>query len=232
MNRRIDYGTLRRLILPVGSVVGLGLAVMLSGAPVMGGEKTVEDQVLTLDQFTITVPAGWYVHDQNAAIGKPGPHGVIVFSPVDLTKLGAGSPGRNDDEVRNKFIAIDGGKIPSFFVERYAAEQGVTCAGGFTPAVRDKLLSDYKRSARGTGNWEVGTPKVEDVVVAGCQGMRVQLSSKILEGGEFDFLIYVVSDGKVMYDFTLRNRKDFFEKNRPIFDKAISTLKLAALSTK
>jgi hypothetical protein len=186
-------------------------------------------QVKALDQFTITIPAGWYVHDQNlATTGKSGTDGVIVFTPADLAKLGAPDKDpKTAEEARRTFTAIDSGQMPSFFVERYAALPGVTCATGLTPEAREKVLEDYKRTARGPGNWEVSTPKVDPATVGDCKALRVQLSSKILEGGEFDFLIYVVSDGKTMYDFTLRNRKDYFEKNRPLFEQAVTSIKLS-----
>ena len=41
-------------------------------------------------------------------------------------------------------------------------------------------------------------------------------------------LVYAVSDGKVAYDFFLRNQKEFFERNLPIFEKAIATLRISA----
>ena len=67
-------------------------------------------------QFTITLPVGWFAFDQKATIGRPGPHGVVVFSPVDLAKMShLGDPGSAADEkARKAFAETSTGKIPSF----------------------------------------------------------------------------------------------------------------------
>jgi hypothetical protein len=38
--------------------------------------------------------------------------------------------------------------------------------------------------------------------------------------------VYAVSDGKTLYLFSLRNIKEYYEKDLEIYEKAISTLKL------
>ena len=63
----------------------------------------------------------------------------------------------------------------------------------------------------------------ENLVVIVAAGLR----TKNANGAEWDFLIYAASDVRTSYDFVLRNEKTYFEKNLPMFEKAISALRLA-----
>jgi len=206
-------------------VLALGLAACGGGAdraPAPAPPPAVPEQ------FTITLPEGWTVYDQNAAHGQPGLLGVIVFAPVDLAQV---SRMKNDKateaQARQALVAVDSGRIPSFFVERYAAGPGSGCAEGLPPAERERVLQDLRRTARGPqGDWVLDVEEVAEAPMAGCAGLRVRLGARLPAGGGFDFLSYIVSDGQVNYDFTLRARRGFFEKNLPVFEQAVGSLKL------
>src|SRR5262245_24799678 len=179
------------------------------------------------DQFILALPKGWYVHDQNATFGQPGPFGVVVFSPVQLGHMTiSGDP--NADEIQKMMGRVDSGEIPSFFVDRYRAEKGRACES-FTEKGRKHALEIYTSpGALGKGTKLVGTPEVQAVPVGGCQGLRVMMRTMNANGAEWDFLIYAASDAQTSYDFVLRNEKTYFEKNLPMFEKAVSGLRLAA----
>jgi hypothetical protein len=184
-----------------------------------------------LEQFTITLPAGWFVHDQNTLMNRKGPFGVILFSPVDLGKIAHMSGSKEDVERAGQtFAEVSAGKIPSFFVDRHPAEKGCTCAEGFTKKGRKKLLDMYEDSARNTPNGRatVTTPEVQDVVVGGCKGLRIRMSSSGPSDGAWEYLIHAAADGTTTYDFSLRTKKEFFEADLPDYEKSIPTLVLNA----
>ena len=43
-------------------------------------------------------------------------------------------------------------------------------------------------------------------------------------------LVYTVSDGRTRFDFTLRNRDEFFEKNLLTFEASVKTVRLTSQS--
>ena len=50
-----------------------------------------------------------------------------------------------------------------------------------------------------------------------------------LEAGvEYAMILALFSDGKTMYTIGLRNHADYLERNRPVFERALSTFRLAA----
>jgi hypothetical protein len=190
------------------------------------GQKEFEPYQGLKEQFTIALPVGWQAHDQSAALGKPGPYGVVIFSPVNLGMVKVTDAQKSLEEAQKTLEGIDTGEIPSLLVDRHKAEGGMSC-DGFSDKARKKALETYEISTMGRNSHIVGTPEAEAVSVGGCQGLRVRLRVRDPEGSETHLLVYAVSDGKMAYDFFLRNRKDFFEKNLPTFEKAISTIKVA-----
>jgi len=122
---------------------------------------------------------------------------------------------------------IDSGVTTSFLLDRYKAERGMSC-DGIEEKARKRLVDGYEESTIGKTCHLIGTSKVEAIPVGGCQGLRVMLRARDSAGKETDGLVYAVSDGKVMYDFFLRNQKEFFEKNLPVFEKSMATLRIAA----
>jgi hypothetical protein len=179
------------------------------------------------EQFTIALPVGWRAHDQNAALGQPGPHGVVIFSPINLASVRVTDDKKQLADLVSAMENIDSGETPSLLVDRHKSPRGMSC-DGIDDKARKRALEVYESSTMGGNSHLLGTPEVEAVSVGGCQGLRVKLRSRDPEGKETHTLVYAVSDGKVAYDFLLRNQMEFFEKNLPDFEKAIATLKIAA----
>jgi len=179
------------------------------------------------EQFTIALPVGWQAHDQSADLGHPGPYGVVIFSPVNLGRTEVTDVQKQLEESLRALEGVDSGKTPSLMVDRHKALRGMSC-DGIDDKARKRVLDIYESSSIGKSSHLVGTPEVEAVSVGGCQGLRVRLRARDPEGNEELTLVYAVSDGKVAYDFFLRNQKEFFEKNLPTFEKAITTLKISA----
>ena len=179
------------------------------------------------EQFTIALPVGWQAHDQNAQMGKPGPYGVVIFSPINLASVKVTDVQKQLADSMRALESIDSGETPSLLVDRHKSQRGISCSG-IDDKARKRLLDVYETSAMGTSGHLLGTSEVKAMPVGGCQGLRVMLRSRDPDGTETHTLVYAVSDGETAYDFFLRNRKEFFEKNLPIFEKAVSTLKIAA----
>jgi hypothetical protein len=212
--------------------------VVLAATPALAGDatETHEEPVTQTepvryegmkDQFVISLPENWHVYDQNTALRRPpGPVGVVQFSLLDIGDLQERLNKRHKEEATKAFTGIIRGATPSFTLDRSRASKGMAC-NGFTDEARKTLLKDYEVSAKGgSPSTVVAPPEVAEVTVGGCQGLRVKLRASPAEGEAWEFLIYAVSDGTTLYDFFLRNQEDFFEKNLPDFEKAITTLKL------
>jgi len=179
------------------------------------------------DQFTIALPVGWLAHDQSADIGKPGPYGVVVFSPVNLGRTEVTDDQKALDELRRVAVGVDSGEIPSLAVDRHKAERGMSCEA-INDNARKRAVNVYETSLMGNNGHLFGTTEVKAMPVGGCQGLRVRIRSRDPEGNETHTLVYAVSDGRTTYDFFLRNGKEFFEKNLPIFEQMVATLKITA----
>jgi len=181
------------------------------------------------EQFTIALPVGWQAHDQNAQMGKPGPYGVVIFSPINLASVKVTDEKKQLADAVSAMESIDSGETPSLLVDRHKSQRGMSCAG-FDDKARKRMLDVYETSSMGRSGHLLGTSEVKAMPVGGCQGLRVMLRSRDPDGTETHTLVYAASDGETAYDFFLRNRKEFFEKNLPMFEKAVSTLKIAARS--
>jgi len=177
--------------------------------------------VLVSNQFVFAIPDGWYVHDQNAAIGRPGPYGVVILSEVNLRRLSSAMPGSDlAARVADVSAGVGSGSVPSFLVDRQAARTGMTC-DGFSDDERQNLLRDFTALA---GAAPREPPDVETVRVGGCEGLRFRVRYGGSSGSNWTFLAYAVSDGNVLYDFFVRNEDQYFDNNLPPLEKAVSTL--------
>ena len=173
------------------------------------------------DQFTIDLPAGWSVYDQAQVLsGTPGTQGVVVFSAQAVTKEGETTA---DPSIMAR---VDSGDLPSFFVDRQPAAKGMSCAGFSRSAAYDlgvKLTNDPIFGA--TRRLFSATPiKHDPIQVGGCQGLRYKGEGK---KKEWILDVRAISDGKVLYLFSLRNQAGNYARNIATFDKAIGTLELA-----
>lgn len=176
------------------------------------------------EQFTLALPHGWLVYNQSRS-GSP--HGVVMFSSASLRISGKGKTKAELIEMsRVQATQVDSGELASFFVDRYPAKSGMSCNGFSKGASKAKLRVLTSATALGGGSKLIEPAQVEPMALGGCQGLKVLVRAQTPEGWELVMLVYSFSDDQTTYDFTLRNRKEFFEKNRPVFDKVLSTLKI------
>ena len=179
------------------------------------------------EQFTIELPSGWHVVDQNAVIGQPGPYGVVVFSAQE-TGIGKRLEPAESEAMMATMRKISTGEIPSFIVERSPNQKGRTCAGYDKKAVKKVtgIMSDP--AAMGRGAKLVGAPATEVVPVGGCTGVKVNARFLSSAGTPESLLVYSVSDGRIDYDIGLRGEDTFFEVNLADFEKAVASMRLTA----
>ena len=100
-------------------------------------------------QFTIALPKGWLAHDQTQMpMGTNSPEfNLILFYD---TKPGLEFGGADDVKL---LTGIDSGEIPSFFVQKFPAKKGMSCAGFSDKAEKDvfKMVTRDPILGKGAG---------------------------------------------------------------------------------
>jgi hypothetical protein len=202
-------------------VVGL-LIALVSTAGVNAQDAAGGSNVA--NQFTITLPQGWSVYDQNAAVfGKSDGTGLVLFSAQPVTKPNETTA---DPELIEK---ADAGEIPSFFVDRKLAGKNATCEKLSRPTLYDVGTKVAQDPALGGARraFSAGLqPRSTEIHIGGCQGARFLLDGPKSDGGDQWIIdVRVVSDGEVLYLFSLRNRARFYTENSAPFENALATIK-------
>ena len=180
-------------------------------------------------QFTISLPKGWVAQDQSQTLGKGNSKfNLILFHPSYPNPTAQDA--KSAELVAMKLLTgIDSGEIPSFFIQRVPAKNGMSCAGFSEKAEKDvfkMITGDPILDKKAT---ILEAPRSESVSVAGCKGIRVYGTGQpARENAPQTIDAYAVSDGKVLYLFTLRNQADYYKKNAEVFQKSMATAKLAA----
>lgn len=172
------------------------------------------------EQFTIDLPIGWSVYDQTQALnGNPSRQGIVVFSAESLTK-----PGEKMADPATMSRA-DSGDLPSFFVDRMKAAKGMSC-NKFTKAMAYNIgVTLTEDPMFGAARRMFSTTPIhhDPISIDGCQGYRYKGAGK---NGQSILDVRAVSDGNVLYLFSLRNTAENYSKNVDTFEKAIETLRL------
>ncbi len=179
-------------------------------------------------EFTISLPKGWVAQDQSQTAGVNGnsQFNLVLFHPPypDLT----GQDLKSVQQTAMKLLTgIDSGEIPSFFVQRLSAKNGMSCAGFSDKAEKDvfKMLIHDPILSKGAAILEA--PRSEPASVAGCKGIRIHGTGQPARENTPQTLdVYAVSDGKVLYLFTLRNHVDTYKKNAEVFQRSLATARL------
>ncbi len=180
------------------------------------------------EQFTIGIPKGWTVYDQGQVLKASGMDRmptrtadiVIFYQSSDPTAEGMLSP-----ELMQK---VDTGVLPSFFLQRQRADNGMSC-NGFSDKAGKRAVDLIGKDPEFRGKNAVEAAHAESFAVGGCKGLRISAKGQRGQGFPLIAEAYVASDGETMYVFSLRNPAENFDKNVDVFHKAISTLKLAAV---
>jgi len=176
------------------------------------------------EQFTIALPAGWNVYNQSEAVsGERGPFGVVFFSAHPLTK-----PGEKvaDAELLAK---ADVGEIPSFFVDRQPAGKDMACSE-FSRMAGGRVAGMVRRDPAFSKGRPLPTQFLpERIELGGCQGFKVHLrAAHSNPDAEWTIDARVISDGRVLYSFSLRARAEHYQKTLETFEKVLATLKLSS----
>jgi uncharacterized protein DUF2846 len=184
-----------------------------------------------LGQFTIALPKGWVAYDQSLLpLGSGNSRfNLIVFY------LSSNPSSQDSTTVRFEILPvelmskIDTGEIPSFFFQKLPAKKGMSCAGFSERAEKDVFKVVTGVPTFGKGATILEAPRSEPISVAGCKGIRVRGTGQpTRENTPQTIDVYAVSDGNVLYLFTLRNHADYYKKNAEVFQKSMATAKLTA----
>ncbi len=77
--------------------------------------------------------------------------------------------------------------------------------------------------------WRLKTPDAARIELAGCQAFKIAgRAAKGPEKTEWVVDVRALSDGKILYLLSLRNKADSYVKNLETFEKVLDTLKLSA----
>ncbi len=176
------------------------------------------------DQITIDLPRGWIAYDQREAKrvglgseGKPSRFGMVYFSDAkNIAEL---------HWVGKTLAKMDTGKLPSFFVKRVPAMRNTACKRFPEKAIQQVMKVIRRRFGYRRIVKELQTRAIS---IGGCKGFRIRGEVQTPRGDNWVYDVHVVSDGTVMYLFTLRNRKENYEKNLGVYENAIGTVRLTA----
>lgn len=209
----------RRIEVTTTTMLGLLFAAEHAGAQ----EEPADAPRNVASQFVITLPSGWSIYDQSAALGQTDGTGVVIFSAEPVTK-----PGEQlaDVELIRK---VDSGEIASFFVDRMPAGKKVTCEklpNATTYEIGQRMMQDPAMAS--PLRMFAPPPSAGDIKLGGCNGAKMRV-----EGQKKDPLkhwivdVRAVSDSKFLFIFSLRNRADHYERNLPAFESALATVEFA-----
>ncbi len=211
----------RRLRHAAGKQLACTLWLLMAAAAPVAGQADAAASAVDPKQFNITLPDGWSVYDQTAAItGSRRPLGILIFSSQPLLA-------RDEQTPAPEMLArVDTGALPSFFVDRQAATKGMSCAKFTTSAAYNlgvKLAGDTIFGAA-RSLLKALPVKHEKITLGGCQGFRYYARGK---KGEWILDVRAVSDATVLYLFGLRNRAEHYPANSEVFDQALNSLVFA-----
>jgi hypothetical protein len=171
-------------------------------------------------EFSIETPKGWQTRG-----GTTG-YGLVVFARGDLGPQVIDQPGAvaMTEQVAEAFTS---GRMPGFMIERRPGHRGDAC-GGFSDKRSKELVREVTDKGALGGGRLLAKPSVEPIALGPCHGIRVGARWRAGKGPEYVMDLVLVSDEKTLYIIGLRNQAEFFEKNRPVFARAVSTFRLAS----
>jgi hypothetical protein len=212
---------------PEPALLLIAAALSVPAAPVRALQDPPPAARVVGEQFTIVLPDGWSVYDQMEALSrKPSTVGLLLFSAQPVTKDGAAAA---DGALLAK---ADSGEMPSFFVDRVRAEKGMSCdklPGGAIYQVGLKLKQDPAVSTLSSKITHATAPDHKEIELGGCRGVRFLIEARKNDAAKHRILdVRVVSDGKLLYLFTLRNRGDHYARNIEAFENAIASVRFKA----
>ena len=178
------------------------------------------------DQFTLEIPDGWHVVDQSPYSDK----GVIAFYSQPMQLMIDKDPvvARQQEQEFEKLLAgMESGEIPSFFIDRYKADKGMTCAGFDARAQKKKVKIFLNAGLFGNNSKTIGAPEVATAPVGGCQGLRVLIRANTAVGRTMQMLVYSAAVDGITYDLALVAEPRYFDQSLLWFERVVSSMRLA-----
>lgn len=205
---------------------GALIVVSLAAPTILGadGQGAPARQGGIYDQLAISLPDGWNVYDQSEALsGKPSPLGVVFFSAQAVTPPGSATASAP------LLAKVDTGEVASFFVDRSKATKGMSCLKLSRSDVYNIGTTINRDPAIATGGRRLLgglEPSHTDITIGGCHGVRFQLEAhKDDPAKHWKIDARAVSDGKVLYLFSVRHRGVYFDDSLAVFEQALNTVK-------
>jgi len=210
--------------LSIKSITLISLALMVGCATVERRPATRPQYSDFTDQITIDLPREWIAYDQREANrvrlgseGKPSRFGMVYFSKTkNIAEL---------HWVGKTKAQMDSSKLPSFFVERVPAIWNTACKRFPEKALQQVMKVIRKSFGKSRIVKEL---QARAISIGGCKGFRIRGEVQTPRGDNWVHDVHVVSDGTVMYLFTLRNIKENYEKKLEVYENAIATVRLTA----
>jgi hypothetical protein len=182
------------------------------------------------DQFAITLPDGWSVYDQTQALsGKASALGIVYFSAEPVTKPGEATASAD------LLVKVSSGEILSFFVQREKADKGMACAKPLSKTAtynigtminQDPVVGAVRRMFGA-----IGPPRPTEIEVGGCRGAKFVVDAHKDDAVKhWTIDVRAVSDGKILYLFSLRNKADYFTRNLEAYERAVASVRFKASS--
>lgn len=173
-------------------------------------------------QFLIDIPEGWSAYEQMAVFTGPRPTGMVIFSEENFANI---KSFENQLEAMSRW---DTGIMPSFFVDRHPKNKRMSC-GHFEKKETKSVTKMLKRDSMFDRDRKVISPlTATPISFGGCKGIRLKGETEKQDGTRWVIDVHAVSDGEILYLFSLRNIKENYEKNSSVYEKAMSTVKLTS----
>jgi len=125
-------------------------------------------------------------------------------------------------------VKADVGEIPSFFVDRQPAGKDMACSE-FSRMAGGRVAGMVRRDPAFSKGRPLPTQFLpERIELGGCRGFKVHLrASHSNPDAEWTIDARVISDGRVLYLFSLRARAEHYQKTLGTFERVLATLKLS-----
>jgi len=197
--------------------------VTLIAAPGLSAQDTGATEIYSgcQYQFVIDLPSGWSGYNQNRALGRAMRFGMIVFSEGKIDPVERAGQG-------SELAKADTGQKPSFFVDRGPAGKGMSCAGFSKGAAKDVDRRLRSGPMFGRDRKVIRDLTPEEVTIGDCRALRFRAETQAPDGQLSAMDVHALSDGKTLYLFALRNPKQFFDRNLPVYEASMKTVRLAA----
>ena len=86
---------------------------------------------------------------------------------------------------------------------------------------KDLIFANDKKAAKEL--------QAEKMSIGGCVGLRIRGEAKETDDKNWVLDVHAVSDGEILYLFSLRNLEENYKKNLAVYERAISSVVLTSV---